>query len=963
MSSEPIALPAAVQPPRRPPIPFVAALVPVAAGIVLWTVTGSVLSLCFALLGPLMIGGSLLDGIRQRRRELKRLTVAAEDAWARAEAEITQRHLEEGERLWRRHPDVARCLIAEPLHDDHPVDAGTVVVIGRGERTSETRVTGGDDGRGRELRRRAATLVDAPVTVPLGRGVCIRAPRPVGLAIARALLAQLCLRHLPGRLALVGPLPEGWAFAQARSSPRGAWRVSIGLDAPAAVADSTIRVCGPDDPVPDGITTVIDCVDPSDALLRIGDRTQRITAECVSAAQLQALALASADRAVGEAELPDRVRLSDLAAEPGGILPAVLGTGVDAAAAVDLVADGPHAIVTGMTGAGKSELLITWVASLARTHGPDQVVFVLADFKGGTAFDPLAGLPHVTAVLTDLDEDGARRGVESLTSELRRRERVLAEAGAKDISGTGVRMPRLVIVVDEFAALVQEHPDLGAVFTDIAARGRALGMHLILGTQRAAGVIRDALAANCPLRMSLRVSDPADSRLVIGSEAAAELEGGSRSRGIAFVRRPQDAEAAPLRVALTGPEDLRAIGALWSHAERPSGPWLPALPTRLPLLELPGTAEGEIAIGLADEPHRQRQPVITLRPGRERGLGVIGGPGAGKSLLLRVLRSQEAGAFTIPADPEHAWDVLGALERGEEPARLVLCDDLDRLLSAYPTEYALAFAERFEQFVRAAEERCVVVTAGRASGATARILDALSERLLLRLPTRGDHLAAGGESATFRRDRPPGRGHLGEREVQVAWADPGMEAASSAGAAASAESRAGWIPQRRLVAVISTGAAGLLDALREAYPAWQVVPAGPAAVQSAGSGNGLPTRPGDDPHTRPRDEPGAELGNDLRTRPGDDPRTRPAGIPSGRPGDAGCIIVGDAESWQRDWTRWQRVRAEGEILVLSECAAQLRTLVGVRELPPYARPHQGRAWRVLDGGPPERVILPRGSAG
>ena len=146
---------------------------------------------------------------------------------------------------------------------------------------------------------------------------------------------------------------------------------------------------------------------------------------------------------------------------------------------------------------------------------------------------------------------GARRGVSSLTAELRRRECVLAAAGARDISE--VAMPRLVIVVDEFAALLQEHPDLGSVFTDVAARGRALGMHLILGTQRASGVIRDALAANCPLRVeSARRGSRPTVALVIGTDAAAELPGGAQSRGLALVRRPQDRSRRSMRVALTG---------------------------------------------------------------------------------------------------------------------------------------------------------------------------------------------------------------------------------------------------------------------------------------------------------------------------------------------------------------------------------------------------------------------------
>lgn len=923
MSSEPLSLPAAVPQPRRPPIPFVAALVPVAAGVVLWTVTGSILSLCFALLGPLMIFGSLLDGIRQRRRETKRLTAETEAAWERVEGELVERQNQESARLWRRHPDVARCLTEEPLHEDRPAEAGTVLVLGRGECPSEIRLTGGDDDRGRELRRRAAMLDDAPVVVPLGRGVCIRAGRSVGLAIARALIAQLCLRHLPSRLALASPLPAGWAFAHARSVSRGVWTVGVAVDGAVPVADSVIWVCSAEDPVPDGVTTVIDCVDPSDATLRTADGTQQIVAECLSVAQFAALANASAERTGGDAELPHRVQLADLDSTVGaGGLAAAIGRRIDGDVVVDLVADGPHAMVTGMTGVGKSELLVTWVASIAAAHGPEHVVFVLADFKGGTAFDPLAGLPHVTAVLTDLDEDGARRGVESLTAELRRRERVLAGAGARDIADPAVRMPRLVIVVDEFAALLQEHPDLGAVFTDIAARGRALGMHLILGTQRAAGVIRDALAANCPLRISLRVTDPADSRMVIGSDAAADLEGGALSRGIAFVRRPQDAVADAMRAALTGSDELKTIGARWAHAERSPGPWLPALPTELALQELPPASDGEVLIGVADEPQRQRQPAITLRVGRERGLGVIGGPGAGKTALLRTLRVQDQNAFTIPSDPEGAWDALALLESGQVAAGLILCDDVDRLLAAYPTDYSLAFADRLEQFVRAAENRCIVLTAGRATGATSRVLEALPERMLLRLPTRSEHLAAGGETASFLRDRPPGRGHLALREVQVAWVP-------SAGEADDGD-RWGegeyWQPERRLVGVIGNGSVRLLDGLRAAFPEWEVVPAGAGVTGTASSG---PEPTGDVPAADAH-----------------------ASVP------LGSIIVGDGEAWQRDWGRWQRVRAEGEVLVLAECAAQLRTLVGMRELPPYARPHRARAWRVLDSRPPTRVVLP-----
>ncbi|WP_256934954.1 FtsK/SpoIIIE domain-containing protein, partial [Microbacterium sp. BF1] len=282
--------------------------------------------------------------------------------------------------------------------------------------------------------------------------------------------------------------------------------------------------------VPEGITTVIDIIEPRRGTLRTPNGLIAIAVECLSFAQAGAVGAELAHRGDEVDVLPDAASLSELAQpQDADGLAATIGRGERGSITVDIVGDGPHAIVTGMTGTGKSELLVSWVTAIASVNGPDRVTFVLADFKGGTAFEPLRALRQVVAVITDLDEEGARRGVSSLTAELRRREAVLAAAGVRDVRD--VSMPRLVIVVDEFAALLSEHPDLGAVFTDIAARGRALGMHLIIGTQRASGVIRDALAANCPLRISLRVGDVADSRLMIGTDAAAMLAGDASARG------------------------------------------------------------------------------------------------------------------------------------------------------------------------------------------------------------------------------------------------------------------------------------------------------------------------------------------------------------------------------------------------------------------------------------------------
>lgn len=942
MDLEPLTLPATAAAPRKQPVPVLAAVVPIAAGVVLWLITGSIFSLCFAALGPLMIGASLLDGLRTKRRDRR---VAAEEetgAWRRVEQDLRRRHQRERRELRRVHPDTAASVQDPPLRDLQPIDDSTPLVIGAGTRSSALRVTGDDSERARAFRERASNISDVPVVVPMRRGVCFRGSTPTASAAARALLVQLCLRFSPSQLSLTGDGLEPLGldgFPHAGRPRRGAWRLAVVIgDGECDSAAAQVRVCRENGEIPEGVTTVVDCIEPLHARIRTSAGVEEIAVECLSYAQAVAIASTSLDREGDVAQLPDTVALSDLmhtGHEGGPGLGAALGRTEIADVFLDLVEDGPHAIVTGMTGSGKSELLVTWIASMARSHSPEEVAFVLADFKGGTAFDPLRALPHVAAVMTDLDEEGARRGVQSLTAELRRREAVLAELGVRNIADAGGKLPRLVIVVDEFAALLQEHSDLGAVFTDIAARGRALGMHLILGTQRAAGVIRDALAANCPLRVSLRVTEAADSRLVIGSDDAAELPGGAGSRGLAFVRRPQDSEAVAVRIALTGAADLREAGAKWAGAAEPTSPWLPPLPTRLELEELRRGRElqGALLLGLVDEPEQQSQTPRLLRPGADRGIAVIGGSGSGRSSVLRVLAAQSSRVVFIPADPERAWDTVAALEEGEIPApELVLCDDIDQLTASFPVEYGQVFIERFEKVVRsAAAHSCtVVVTAGRGSGQTARVIEALPTRMLLRMGTKMEHLAAGGDNDGYHRDRPAGRGRIDEKEVQIAWVEPGAQDLGVADTQDAAEPI--WAPSAGIVGVIAPGVRRAIEALRGALPDCEVLPVGDRVAE--------PTAPTSSTASAPSQASSQASSLRLSSRA------------------APTILVGDADSWQRQFAQWQRIRVEGEMLILAECSAELRSLAGCRELPPYAETHRARAWALHDGSSPRRVIVP-----
>lgn len=903
MDATTIVLPSAPADARRPPLPLLAAVVPVVAGIVLWLITGSLFALCFAALGPLMLIASYADGLRARRRERRRVASEADAAWQRAEAELERLHAEEHAALWSAEPDAAGCLSVAPLRGHVPPNPQTTVVVGRGARVSRVQARGGEDDRSRAFRTRAHRLEDAPVAVPLGAGICIRAPRPVAEAVARALVTQLCLRFPAAQLGLRGEGVAAWGLQTFPHAHRHRTAFRLALGEGAEGADAVICLRMPDEATPDGVTTVLECSIPSSGRLRSADGTREVAVEALSVQQAAMVGTELAGRADAEEHLPDRIAFQELTAAGGPGLPAVIGRGERAEVQLDLIEDGPHAIVTGMTGTGKSELMVTWIAAMATVRSPEEVAFVLVDFKGGTAFDPLRRLPHVAAVVTDLDAQGARRGVGSLTAELRRREAALAAAGARDVSECP-DLARLVIVVDEFAALVQEHPDLAGVFTDVAARGRALGMHLILGTQRAGGIVRDALAANCPLRISLRVADAADSRSVIGSDAAAELPGGPESRGLAFVRRPRDGDAHLTRVARTAEADLIALQERWSGRPRPTSPWLPPLPRQLPLpAEGAAYTDGAVVLGRADEPDEQAQPWVTLPAGH--GLGIIGGPGSGKSTAIAMLLEQAPDAVRIPVDAEDAWDAVAELAGGRHGR--VLCDDLDVLLGQYPPDHAQVFLARWEVILR--DPAGAVITASRMSGPLARLFDALPHRALLRMTSKVEHIAAGGDAAAFDRGRVPGRAWLDGSELQ--FCIPSPASASTETPVSTAHLRR-WLPEETEVGVVTTAVRATVAVLAAAHPRRQVIAIGEAAGAIADSA---------------------------------------------AQGEAAAIIVGDPEEWRAQWSLLQRVRTTGALVFAAECASELRQLGGVRELPPYARLHADRAWVIEAGSRPRRVLL------
>ncbi|MEV4745213.1 FtsK/SpoIIIE domain-containing protein [Streptosporangium sp. NPDC049248] len=478
------------------------------------------------------------------------------------------------------------------------------------------------------------------------------------------------------------------------------------------------------------------------------------------------LALPGSARLLDLLELPS-VSGAALAERWGRATEAVVGVGPEGPFSVDLRRDGPHALIAGTTGAGKSELLQTLICSLAVANRPDEMTFVLIDYKGGAAFKECVRLPHTVGMVSDLDGHLTQRALASLAAEIRRRERLLLAVGAKDIedyhelrdartarasrdllvagSGAPVRplrgraeppapLPRLVLVIDEFAAMVSELPDFMTGLVDIARRGRSLGIHLILATQRPGGVVTADIQANTSLRIALRVTEATESADVIdrpdasyipksapgrcyvksGAGAATAVQTariGGRSPGVsggeARVRvtevgwqalgRPRPARAGAEGGHVT---DLSVLADALVEAARVAGvaeqpsPWLEPLPelTVVPGLSTPSTglpyrAGAEevppLAFGVTDMPWAQDRRALALDLAGGGHLLIAGASRSGRSTALRTLAGAIAGR-TSPDDVHvHAIDcgsgALLPLMAMPHCGAVVTRDQLDRV--------------------------------------------------------------------------------------------------------------------------------------------------------------------------------------------------------------------------------------------------------------------------------------------
>ena len=239
---------------------------------------------------------------------------------------------------------------------------------------------------------------------------------------------------------------------------------------------------------------------------------------------------------------------------------------------IGLSEHGPHWLLGGTTGAGKSQLLRSLVLSAALRYPPERLGLILVDFKGSAGLGPLAQLPHALSVLSNFDVSAVERALEFLRADIHRREVDLQALGVNSYrdylascqaAGTTPRYPELLIVVDEFRMLIDSMPDAMAELMRIATIGRSLGLHLVLATQRPQGAISQDIRANIATSICLRVASAQDSYNLLEHESAAYIS--AAHPGAGYVRLPDGRSMpfrAPLVDAVPSSSDARPVQVL-----------------------------------------------------------------------------------------------------------------------------------------------------------------------------------------------------------------------------------------------------------------------------------------------------------------------------------------------------------------------------------------------------------------
>lgn len=379
---------------------------------------------------------------------------------------------------------------------------------------------------------------------------------------------------------------------------------------------------------------------------------------------------------------------------------------------------GPHGLIAGTTGSGKSELLLTFLLSMMVNFSPEDINFFMIDYKGGGTGNALQSLPHCAGIISNLSGNQIRRAMSAITSENRRRQELLGRYGVNHIDSytrlyrenkADEPLPHLILVVDEFAQLRKEEPEFMQEIISLSQVGRSLGIHLILATQKPAGTVDDRIWSNARFHLCLKVQDRQDSMDMLHNGDAALLTapgqcylqiGGNEYYALFQTGycggsyEPEEnqkgstalVEGTGRRLYLPKPErqrqsQLEVIAAYIRQTAQKEQSicakalWMPELPDKvLPedltepkyskenrvlkdhkmSKDIQDFTECRIPLGLCDDPENQRQFPLIYDPVQMGHLVVCGGPLSGKSNLLQLILLQLLAAYS----PEQAR-VLG----------------------------------------------------------------------------------------------------------------------------------------------------------------------------------------------------------------------------------------------------------------------------------------------------------------
>ena len=722
---------------RNRGILLLTAVLPLAIGIGLAVLTGMWMFLAFAAVSAVSALIPLAAGRRQGREFAQKIHSAVE---------------EDRKRRQRAGPSLPHLVLAArhgQLPTSPPEENGRVWLrLGQAHQAANLKVDS------ETAPRATPSAGDVPVLLDPGPpNTTFRGPPSVAEGMIRSLVMQLAgyprgrrtriiicgppgalplpARYLPAMTLAASPEAGLRALADGLGSTyvhgvlllTGAWTVDGGglCDEAARLGWQVFQFCAPDSApgVPD-----VELGERQSCLRGLGSQiafVPDLAPEDVFSNFCRQVAASSRPLEEHEQGLPAACRLGDvLPFSPADVaarwnasarahdLGVALGLAATGPQTLDLQADGPHLLVAGTTGSGKSELLRTLVVALALNHPPDRVNFLFVDFKGGSGLGPLAGLVHCVGVLTDLATHELERTLASLRAEIRLREEALAAAAVPDLDAyrstraSRIRpLPRLVIVIDEFRMLVDDAPEVLRELMRIAAIGRSLGLHLVMATQRPQGALTADIRANVTSSIALRVQSDAESHDIIRTAAAAGIRRDTPGR--AFIARGME-EPREFQTASTGGafhatalEDVKVqltmeyladIGGsngagarppdptpaeaaaplvsmvrdLWASqaGAAPRQPVAPPLPQKLTQPDRTkapgamsseatvnaGTSQWSIDLGLMDLPERQEVKRLSWDPVRDSHLALIGGPASGAPEALELAAGEVASHAT-----------------------------------------------------------------------------------------------------------------------------------------------------------------------------------------------------------------------------------------------------------------------------------------------------------------------------